>query len=99
MAFKSLFNPGGTPLLQQIFGGSLGIPSGSTGSTASVSNTSLGGSGRMGGGFNVSQHTAINVQGSVDQKTLGTMRGMIERNNVRQNQELQRTWGNRQARY
>jgi hypothetical protein len=44
-------------------------------------------------------HTAINIQGSVDQKTLGAMKGMIERNNVRQNQELQRTWGNRQARY
>jgi hypothetical protein len=100
MAFKNLFNPGGTPLLQNLFGGSLGLPGASGSSrTASVSNTSLGVSGRMGNSAAPQFHTSINVQGSVDQKTLGAMKGMIERNNIRQNQELQRTWGNRQARY
>jgi hypothetical protein len=108
MAFKNLFNPGGTSLLQTIFGSAFNSPGGAlfggaaTGGagTASVNNTSLGGaSSRMGGGFSVQHNTAINVSGSVDQKTLGVMSGMIQRNNVRQNAELQRTWGNRQSRY
>jgi hypothetical protein len=107
MALHNLFNPGGTPLLQGLFGNLLGLGQwtggklpGSGGSqTASVSNTSLGAGGRMGGGFSVQHNTSINVQGSVDAKTLSAMKGMIERNNVRQNQELQRTWGNRQSRY
>jgi hypothetical protein len=127
MAFKGLFNPGGTPLLQTIFGGSFnsapGVPGaqygahfkvggiGGTdsqlvafratpGETVDVHNNSLGGgSGRMGGGLTVQNHTAINISGSVDQRTLAAMSGMIQRNNVRQNAELQRTWGNRQARY
>lgn len=101
MALHSLFNPGGTPLLQSLFGGVLGSfggASGSRGSTASVSNTSLGSSSRM-GGMAPQFHTAINVQGSVDQKTLAAMNGMIQRNNHRQNQELQRNWGNMQSRY
>jgi hypothetical protein len=85
MALHSLFNPGGTPLLQTVFSGIGG---------------SLGTGGSLGGrSGSFSPNTVINVQGSVDQKTLGAMKGMIERNNVRQNQELQRSWGNRQARY
>jgi hypothetical protein len=85
MALHSLFNPGGTPLLQTLFGGITG---------------SLGSSGSLGGrSGSYSPQTVINVQGSVDQKTLAAMSGMIQRNNVRQNQELQRTWGNRAARY
>jgi hypothetical protein len=101
MAIQGLFNPGGTSLLQTLFGGLInaGPIGGSAGSTASVSNTSLGAGGRMGSSAGPQFNTAINVSGSVDQKTLGAMKGMIERNNVRQNQELQRTWGNRQARY
>jgi hypothetical protein len=85
MALHSLFNPGGTPLLQNLvsgFGGSLGA-GGSLGGRSS----------------SFSPNTVINVQGSIDQKTVGVLNGMIQRNNVRQNQELQRTWGNRQARY
>jgi hypothetical protein len=108
MALHNLFNPGGTPLLQGLFGNLLGLGQwtggqlpGSSGSssTASVSNTSLGGSGRMGSSAAPQFNTAINVQGSVDQRTLAAMNGMIQRNNARQNAELQRTWGNRQARY
>lgn len=105
MAFKSLFNPGGTPLLQTLLGGFLGGSSGgplklpgSPGSTASVSNASLGSSARS-GGMTVQHVTSINVQGSVDQKTLAAMSGMIQRNNTRQNAELQRNWGAHQARY
>jgi hypothetical protein len=106
MALHSLFNPGGTPLLQSLFGNLLGLGGwtggqlpGSGGNTTTVSNTSLGASSRMGSGMTVQHNTAINVSGSVDQKTLAAMNGMIQRNNVRQNAELQRTWGNRQARY
>jgi hypothetical protein len=99
MAFKNLFNPGGTPLLQQIFGGALGFAGAGGGSTASVSNAALGASGRMGNSAAPQFNTAINVSGSVDQKTLTAMHGMIQRNNARQNQELQRNWGNMQSRY
>lgn len=106
MALHSLFNPGGTPLLQGLFGDILGLGQwtggqlpGSSGSTASVSNAPLGAAGRMGSGMNVQHNIAINVQGSVDQKTLGVMKGMLDRHAARQNAELQRSWGNRQARY
>jgi hypothetical protein len=71
----------------------------SAGSTASVNNTSLGSSGSVGNSAAPQFNTNINVAGSVDQKTLAAMNGMIARNNARQNAELQRTWGNRQARY
>jgi hypothetical protein len=101
MAFKSLFNPGGTPLLQSLFSGSLGIggSTGGAGNIAQVGNSALT-AGRSGGSGMAPQfHTNINVNGSVDQKTLGAMKGMIERNNVRQNQELQRNWGNMSSRY
>jgi hypothetical protein len=99
MALHSLFNPGGTPFLQTLLGGALGLP-GTSGSQASVNNAPLGGnSGRIGNSAAPQFNTNINVSGSVDQKTLAAMNGMIQRNNVRQNAELQRTWGNRQARY
>lgn len=109
LALHSLFNPGGTPLLQSLFGNLLGLGQwtggvlpgsggGGAGAGAAVSNMSLGGSGR-GGPMGAQFHTAINVQGSVDSKTLGAMDAMIRRNNVRQNAELQRTWGNMQSRY
>jgi hypothetical protein len=107
MAFKNLFNPGGTSLLQTIFGsffnsaplGGAGAGAGA-GTSTSVNNTSLGGgSSRIGGGFSVQQNTSINVSGSADQRTLAAMSGMIQRNNVKQHQELQRTWGNMQSRY
>jgi hypothetical protein len=113
IALHNLFNPGGTPLLQGLFGKALGLGqwsggilggggagagAGAGGSLASVSQAPLGGSSRMGGGA-AQFHTAINVQGSVDQRTLSAMNGMIQRNNQRQNQELQRNWGNMQSRY
>jgi hypothetical protein len=85
MALKSLFNPGGTPLLQTLFSGIGG---------------SLGTGGSLGGRSGpFSPSTVINVQGSVDHKTLAAMSGMIQRNNARQNAELQRNWGNMQSRY
>lgn len=87
MAFKSLFNPAGTPLLQSLFGGVLGI-----------GNTALSRSGSS-GGVAPSFTTAINVQGSVDQKTLAAMDSMIKRNNAKQAADLQRNWGNHQSRY
>jgi hypothetical protein len=134
MALHNLFNPGGTPLLQNLFGSALGLGQwtggklpgsvpgaqygahfqvGGTGGTDSqlvafratpgetvhVGNSALGPSGRGGGDLVLHQSTSINVAGSVDQRTLAAMNGMIQRNNVRQNAELQRTWGNRQARY
>lgn len=136
MALHNLFNPGGTPLLQNLFGNMLGLGQwtggvlpgsnvpgaqygahfkvggvGGTdsklvafratpGETVDVHNHSLGGgAGRMGGGMTVQHNTNINVSGSVDQKTLAAMNGMIQRNNAKQNAELQRNWGNLQARY
>jgi hypothetical protein len=106
MALKGLFNPGGTPLLQTLFGGALGLGQwgggvlpGSSGATASVSNTSLGASGRMGGAMVYNAPVNFNVSGSIDQKTVGVLKGMLDRHAVKQNAELQRTWGNRQARY
>lgn len=105
MALHSLFNPGGTPLLQSLFGGTLGLGQWGggvlpgSGNVAQVGNSALT-AGRMGGSGMAPQfHTNINVAGSVDQKTLGAMKGMIDRNNARQSQELQRNWGNHQSRY
>jgi hypothetical protein len=46
-----------------------------------------------------SPHTSLIVQGSMDQKVVGVVSAMIQRNNIRQNQELQRNWGNMQSRY
>lgn len=99
LALHSLFNPGGTPLLQQLFGGALGLGGFTGGVLPGTGNQSLGAS-RAGSGASGTQfNTAINVSGSVDQKTLAAMSGMIQRNNARQNAELQRQWGNHAARY
>jgi hypothetical protein len=100
LAFRNLFAAGGAQggLLGQLlsFGG-INLPA--AGSQTSVSNAPLSGSSMRGNGMAPAFQTNIHVSGSVDQKTLAAMNGMIQRNNARQNQELQRNWGAHQARY